>query len=226
MPTPVLYADVGPSMFDNVPERERRTTLEVFYATTRSFAGPLDDRTYGNGERDTVRLGQANVRIGPQGMTWDELVTESVAADRSRMIELHLPSCVEFGQLQTSIGNDSTPAQEPATLSSGEQAFVNAINQKLEGSTHKHIGVYVHGIRVDFYNACVVSGELHHYLARNGVMTAFAWPCRQTALMYWPDAMRAQRAACDLAAYLNFLAKHTNAERIDILAYSAGAAMS
>jgi len=70
-----------------------------------------------------------------------------------------------------------------------------------------------------------VSAELFHFLVRDGVMMAYAWPSRQSISRYFADVREAGRSAPNLTELLDFLAANTDAENINILSYSAGSRM-
>jgi esterase/lipase superfamily enzyme len=67
-----------------------------------------------------------------------------------------------------------------------------------------------------------VAAELWHYLGYHGVMLAYAWPSTPRTLAYSGDLETAQYSSQNLRYLLQFLARETTAERIHIVAYSAG----
>jgi esterase/lipase superfamily enzyme len=104
------------------------------------------------------------------------------------------------------------------------QAFVNAINSELALAVDKEIMVYVHGTKVDFANATILTAEIDHFAGRDFIGLAFAWPSHQNILLYLSgtDVRRALNSAKDLQKLLVLLAKYTDAKHINILSYSAG----
>ena len=44
--------------------------------------------------------------------------------------------------------------------------------------------VYVHGTKVDFVNATILTAEIDHFAGRDFVGLAFAWPSHQNILLY------------------------------------------
>jgi esterase/lipase superfamily enzyme len=208
MPTPVVFWGDEIDPFVWMPDEDQATTVKVFYVTDRKAAGKMHDRRYTNGRDDAVRLGEATVRFGGKHMSWDELAALSTVRRRSRAVPIVLTNASEYGSLA-----------DPA----GEQAFVEAINRQLAGSRHKDINIYLHGAKVDFKRPCLVSAELFHYLGRDGVMIAYAWPSRQSVARYFADVREASRSAPNLAKLLDFLAENTDAANINVLSYSAGA---
>ena len=98
-----------------------------------------------------------------------------------------------------------------------------AINLELALSTDKEVMVYVHGTKVDFSNAVALT-EVGHFSGRAFVGVAFAWPSHQNILSYLAgiDVRRALKSSSALQRTIKLLALHTDAERIHLLAYSAG----
>jgi esterase/lipase superfamily enzyme len=207
MPTPVVYWGGEVDPFVRMPVENRTSTVKVFYVTDRKASGPMDDRRYGNGRGDALRLGEATVRLGAKDLNWDERRTASTTRQRSRSIPIVLINASEYGSL--------------SETASG-QAFADAINAQLARSRHRDINIYIHGANVDFKRPCLVSAELFHFLVRDGVMLAYAWPSGQSVLRYTTDVKEARRSAPNLVELLDFLAANTDAENINILSYSAG----
>jgi esterase/lipase superfamily enzyme len=79
------------------------------------------------------------------------------------------------------------PAQCPlpdTRLTHGQQKFIDAINKELDKAVDKEIMVYVHGTKVDFANATILTAEVGHFAGRDFVGLAFAWPSHQNILYY------------------------------------------
>lgn len=221
MHTPVGYTTGVIDPFEDLPKEARTPGITIFYATDRPASGSPTDRKYRNG-RGPVRLGEATLRIGGSGMTWQQLHAASTSASRDRSVPIILESARELGVLTSTVDPDHR-SQEPAfTDPAGEEAFAQAINHELTRVKNKDVVVYVHGATLDFYKSCAETAELSHFLNRNSVMIAFAWPTHQSAALYPLDKMAAEKSIPDLVALLEFLAERTDAEHIDILGYSAG----
>ncbi len=76
---------------------------------------------------------------------------------------------------------------------------------------------------MDFAYPVLVAAELWHYLGYPGAFVAYSWPSRQRLLDYLADVETASYTAQHFRMLLMYLAMRTDAERIHILAYSAGA---
>jgi esterase/lipase superfamily enzyme len=218
IPAPVLYTDPNIDPFDHFTPQDRTTVVEVFYATNRQGTGLPSRRSYHNGWSDHLRLGRARVRFGDPNTTWEQLHAASVTAARDRPMPVRLADSQEFGVLTRR--DDEGREAEPG--SAGDAEFARAVNAALAGKTSKEIKIYIHGYKVDFAHGCQLGAQLHHFAAREGVTVSFNWACRQRDITYFGDQKRARRSIPDLAALILFLADHTEAERINLLAYSAG----
>jgi hypothetical protein len=88
----------------------------------------------------------------------------------------------------------------------------------------KDLLIYVHGAKVNFYNANAFAAQLDHFMGRDMTSLAFAWPTRQNIVAYGSgaDVQRAYRAAPALTSLLEELAQGTTARRIHIVCWSAG----
>ncbi|MFG6160502.1 alpha/beta hydrolase [Halomonas sp. 1390] len=214
MPTPIIYLDTQLDPFTHLTDAHRSTVAPVFYATNRS---PQPGRVapYGNRIDAGLHLGQADVRMGEEAMTWNELHHASL---NNGPVTLSLEGVEELGY---------QPLDQPlagAQLSAGQQRFIDAINAQLAMAFDKEIMLYVHGTKVDFFNSVAMTAEIDHFAGRDFVGVAFAWPSHQNILAYLLgiDVSRARASAPALVALIELLAAHTDAEHINLLSYSAG----
>lgn len=217
MPTPVLYRDSGIDPFVHLAPEHQTTTTRVFYATNRKPVSTSGDTRYSNDLDKILHLGTANVRIGDPSTDWETLTRHSLAGEAVTAVPLRLETTSELAVMA-----GTPPAKH--SLSTGQQAFVNAINEELAVAVDKEIMLYVHGTKVDFYNAAVMTAEIDHFAGRDFVGIAFSWPSHQNILNYvmGTDVHRALDSSPPLQDLLALLADHTHAEKINILSYSAG----
>ena len=222
METPVILREDRINPYVLTPEDEQSTKTMLFYATDRDPKGSPEKRSYGNGQRDTLRLGTYWVEFG-NDLTWDELVAASLTDDRRVSVPLKLQSTEEYGALTSTVSDKEASRDASLTSGDAQMAFARRLDRALAGNTNRNLAIYVHGFKVDFYNSCVVSAELHHFLARNTTVLAYAWPSGQSAWGYGGDIGRGEKSAPKLARLIEFLSANTDVENINILAYSAGA---
>lgn len=217
MPTPIALASSEIDPYSRLPESARTTEFEVFYFTNRKASGPMDHRKYNNNFGDVVMLGQNDVRIGDD-LTWEELCAISNTQERSKSVPLRLLGAHEFGALSSSI-----PDYLRGRVPIGDAVFAEAINAQLAAQEVKVVSVFVHGFLSDFVNPNVFSGQLWHFAGRRGVPMTYAWPTLQAPRGYFGTDKRAMQSVDGLVEMLEFLGRHTDAEQINLLSYSAGA---
>lgn len=207
-PRPVIYAPGKADPCDKVVEVHRQPDVTVFYATNRTAKGPAEKRSYTNGMDDRLHLGVATVHLGGKKTTWDEIHRASLGEGGN--LAFHLRRTAELGQL----GDNSV------------DAFVDAVNRQLDTTDNHEVSIYIHGFRTSMRPEIELLAKMHHYTRRGGAMICFAWPSRQNLLLYGSDVQRGKRSAHHLADLIELLAARTDAARINVLAYSAGAIAS
>ncbi len=209
MPTPILFKDEWLDFMPHLRPELRSTKLPVFYATSRKAVAPGESGHYADQQGDGVRLGVAEVTLGASDWTWEDLV----ASDRTSTIEEPRPAGVEsvreFGAFR---GEEK--------LSEGERDFVAAINARLAMTRSQDVVLYIHGYRVTFDEVSVLMGSFAHYLGQ-AVTVSFQW---ETGLHFWnyvTDCPRAEQYIPDIERLIK-LVSHTQAEHINLVAYSCG----
>ncbi len=207
MPTPTVHQYLGESVFDTLASEEKSPEIEIFYATNRPGTGPADERTYGNGTVDELQLGQAVVHLGDRRMRWRDLLKFSTRRERKAEIPLRLGNTTEIATL---------PGKRAAD-------FSREINRSLADHKYKEIVLYVHGAKSSFFKACVQGAQFHHFMVREGVLVSYSWPSTGRFLSYDKDVELAAQSVGKFAELVEFLATRTDARKINILAYSAGA---
>lgn len=217
MPSPVLYTDGRMDPFPFLEDRERRPTVDILYATNRARGDDWQVIQYNNSLTDRVSLGAAAVRLGGPGMTWENLLAASTSSTRDAPLPIEMAGTFERGGFPV-----AEPLGDPGTDS---QEFIDAINRRVDTSFTGDIFIFVHGAKVNFYNACAFTGQLSHFIGRDMVGVAFAWPTQQNIVAYGlgKDVGHAYESGDALASLIEFLAARTHARRINILSWSAGA---
>jgi esterase/lipase superfamily enzyme len=218
MPTPILFEvnDFGP--LDRIPVSEHWNLRNVYYATTRERTANLQKIDYSNRESEAVSVGMTLIGFGSNGMTWEDLSAASRSAERAETVPLSIAGIMEAGSYRYDAAGDVTDTTGAASW------LLSSINESIETARDKDILIYVHGAKVNFYNASVFAAQLDHYMGRDMTAIAFSWPTRQNILAYGfgDDKARAYRSADALASFVKVLAEKTKARRINILCWSAG----
>lgn len=218
MPKPVIYQNSKIDPFAHLTPEHQTTLIHVFYATNRRPRTSKNELLYGNSLDSSVHLGEATIRMGGPDDDWEEILSSSLAEPQLVSVPLTLETVFETA-LYPSDDN-----RKDSHLTPEQQDFIDAINRALDKATDKEIMVYVHGTKVDFANAAILTAEVVHFSGRDFVGLAFSWPSHQNILYYLAgvDVRRALNSSSALTSVLVFLSEHTKAEHINILAYSAG----
>ena len=220
MPTPILYTSGDLDPFAHLADDRQTTTEHIFYATDREpLHGRAEDPEYGNKTLHHLHLGEAVVRFGDEDLSWDGLHEASTTEARDEPIYLQLDRSRQHVRFKPVLGSPLLDVEEEAA-----DRWFDAINAQLAQARDKEILIYVHGAKVDFQNACVVTAQIDHFAGRDFVGIAFSWPVHQTIFTYMSgeDVRRAMDSAESLCRVLELLAERTEAEHINVLAYSAG----
>ncbi len=222
MQAPAMYEE---GKFDPFIDNSRiyvEEDLKIFYATDRALAASGDDPHFYRHKRGHVlRLGEAYILMGDRSYTWEEARRISLLKKRPGRYPLQIDSVDEFGLLRASYSElDPLAIQDDDAW--GDQVFADAINAQLANARVKHIYIYVHGYNVRFDSPILVSNELWHFLGYEGAMIAYAWPSTPSRFAYAKDLETTEYTARYFRRLMQFLAEHTDAERIHIIGYSAG----
>ena len=226
MPTPAIVSDGHIDPFKQVVPEYQNSEAPVFVASARTVSGKTDPAKFYSTDRSRmVRVGLATLEIGP-GMTWDELVQESSVEKRKRKPAIKLTAYEEYGPLWSTAWSPNIRFDrdwDAADVDHGPgDRFVEAIEEQLALSRRKQITIYVHGFNTKFAENLKRASEFWHYMARDEVAISFDWPSKGSVFSYEVDKANSFFAIRQFRVLLEFLADHTSAERINIIAHSAG----
>lgn len=214
MPAPAVFASGEHSPFAVNPALERTNRIQVFYATNRLPLGPRGSRVYTILAGPTLYLGTALVRIGPSEKSWESLYTLSTGPAEGRRPELNLEILDEQATIRGS--------EAPDMVTPEVQRFFETVNAALGESLAKDLTIYVHGANSNIAVAAAQAAQYRHFTGRNAVVLLFAWPSAESGLRYFTDVQNARLSVPVFARLVDLLARHTTAEHINVLAYSAG----
>lgn len=223
MPAPELYATNVVDPFEGI---ERISGEEVpyrgiLYATDRKPSA--EERVHYENQRGfALRLGMAEVVLGDETLDWEEARRISLLKNRSAAYPLKVSAVNEFGVLDRSAIELMDSERPSPDSQAAATTFSKLVNAKLAISRQKEILIYVHGYKVVFDNPVLVTTELWHFLGYDGVAIAFAWPSTPSRWAYFSDIETAALSAFNLRLLIEYLAKETDAESINIIGYSAG----
>jgi pimeloyl-ACP methyl ester carboxylesterase len=224
MPAPHVYGDdiVDPFIDVDDVDPEDVPYQGVLYATDRK-PGTEETDLYENERGFLLRLGVANIGMGKGDLDWEEARRISLLKNRSGKYPLKVTHVKELGVLDRTLSelvdDPRGPLPDPTQPGRG---FASLVNEKLKISHRKEILIYVHGYKVVFDNPILVTTELWHFLGYDGVAIAYAWPSTPSRWAYASDLETAAVTSHNLRIFLEYLAEETDAERINIIGYSAG----
>ncbi len=218
MPTPEVFTASGFGPLDHIPEDQRWKPRRVYYATTRARERDQQRIDYSNSESDRVSVGMSLIGFGGPDISWSDLNEYSRSRKRAAIVDLSIAGIVEAGHF-------TVAADGRAEDASGAAAWLMAdLNASIEAARDSDLLIYVHGAKVNFYNANAFAAQLDHFMGRDMTSLAFSWPTRQNIIAYGTggDVRRAYRTAPALSALLESLARDSVARRIHIVCWSAG----
>ncbi len=213
MPTPALFTSGEPTPFTAVPPAEQTTKIEILYATNRFPVGPPGARHYTRARSTQLTLGVVTLQVGDESQTWESLQAMSVSADPGERPVVALRSTREMAVIDAGAEG----------LDSEAQAFFAYVDALLKRSPDRELLIYVHGANTDFDRAAAQAAQFQHFMGRDAVVMVFAWPSAGTLFRYGRDVVTARRSEATFARLLELLSRHTQAEYLNVLAYSAGA---
>lgn len=227
MPTPVGHDQAGGDPFRRTPAGMRTPPLALHVATNRKPlpadpAGGPGDRgvRYGNDRSEALRLGTMQVAFEGVDGRWERLVEVSRADSRTSSPTVRLERIDEIGPLWTGpTGIDP----DPALHAEASDRFARSVDAQLEACARKDVFVFLHGFNTTLDDNAALSAQLFHYLGRDGAFVQFEWPSRGSVWDYVADKSSADASVRTFRQFLWHLARRTRAERVHVLAHSAGA---
>lgn len=229
MVTPLIYVDGHVDPFDGLAQERRTSEVTIFFASNREpFDGrDEDDESFApsNVVSAELHLGTAEVRLGDEKVTWDVLETVSRSASTARPPVIELLGATWLDTVPVRQASSDACLGWETTSEPVAAAFLDAVNAELNELPGSEIVIYIHGAKVDFYNACAFTAEIEHFLGRRFVPIAFSWPTHQNIFSYLfrEDVRRAEASGAALTTLLGLLADGTTATRIHLVCWSAGA---
>jgi esterase/lipase superfamily enzyme len=216
MPTPAVISTGEHNPFSANPQLEQSTRVPLLYATNRIPMGESRDRTYTIWVDQSLRIGAARLRIGEEETTWEKLYRMSIGERQEERPRLVLENLTELEAFEPAASFD-------APLSEKAAAFFSVVNDDLARSFDKDLMIYVHGANSNVYRAAAQAAQYRHFTGRNSVVLAFFWPSAENILRYALDVQHAANSVPHFVRLIELLARHTDAQYLNILAYSAGA---
>jgi len=230
----VLRDGSGSRMLESVAPENRQADMQILYATDRAPIGDSDaGPRYGVQRSPSMAFGEATVSLDP-APTWEELVraagskpdgkryslTVSKVHEESKFLVTPASLEVYQGQLRF------RPEVEEQFARQREQ-ILGMVRSHLAKTARKDVFIYIHGVDNTFESAMCRAAIMWHYIGRQGVFLAYAWPAgRGGAMGYFYDRESGEFTVLHLKRVLKALAECPDVERIHIIAHSRGGDVS
>ncbi len=223
MPAPAVFADgeINPLPVGEPPVSY--SDFRMLYATDRKGSDDPETRPFYYDQAGfVVRMGQARVSAGFEGIQWEEARRITLSKNRAQDFPLQVLS-VEETDILAHTDTFVSPSPDDQQLPAGTgREFADLVDRRLTSSGVREIYVYVHGYRVVFDIPVLVAAELWHFLGYRGAFVAYTWPATPHFLAYGADIETAIHMGRKLRLFLTYLAEETRVEKINIIGFSAG----
>ena len=214
MPTPVSFSNASVDPFETAGAHLQGTEVPVLYATNRSVLVEIPEPVHLTLASPSLRMGVAHVRIGDETLDWETLHRLSTSKDPDERPIVQLEQMEQLAVLGP---------KERVEESPDAQAFFALVNKALAVSPNSELLIYVHGSNNTVPRSAAQSAQFRHFTGRRMVVLAFIWPSAGSLFHYLTDVGNAAASVDPFARLVELLADNTQASRIDVLAYSAGA---
>ncbi|MCY2952582.1 MAG: alpha/beta hydrolase [Planctomycetota bacterium] len=230
----VLRDGSGLRMLSQAPADARKADMEVLYVTDRAQSGQTEQGpTYGYGRSIGAAFGRATVSLDPTP-SWDELVRAASTDGRDQRYLLTLRSVQEIGQfpiateyMEIHDGQLRLRPDAAETINKARSRLMELLTTHLANTDHKDVYIYVHGVNNSFTDSLYRAAATWHYLGRQGVFIAYAWPAGRGGLFgYFYDRESGEFTVVHLKAVLRMLAQCPAVERVHLVAHSRGTDVS
>jgi len=222
MQTPAFLINNKTVEHSNDPFEAQRHGM--LYVTDREPVTKQDYQNfYSNKRGSVIRVGKAEVGHQLKG---NQKVTKFSGPDEIRKV-LEAPMKVhrvrELGYLNGAKPfGFLTDQNDLKGTQAADDDFVKAINKKLSTSKQKDIFLFIHGYKVPFENPILVGSELWKFMQNDGVFISYCWPATPKTWAYFKDIETAELSGNNLRRVIQLLSKRTKAQRIHLIAHSAG----
>jgi len=190
----------------------------VLYATTRNFLSADTPPFYGSQREPAIHLGRSIIRLADENITWSQLdqAEESDFWEQSGVL-----SVSEVTPLGVLSCNDALFARESCEK---EQVslFLEELNGNINKTESKELVLFVHGYNTQFVYPLQVVSQYRHYADYSMEFMIYSWPSLAHISGYGADLETIETQVRGFRQFLEFLSENTEAEKIHIIAHSAG----
>lgn len=219
-PTPVVVTIRKNKELLDLKSKDLKDTVPVFICSSRNLVDHPDKvHPFGN-ERSgefVPYLALAQVSLGA-GLSSDQILYETFNPVKRKKTRVKLESVKMFGSPK--ITPFSTDEEKKSEFVKNE--WLAAIRSELKQSKRKTVTVFVHGYNSHLVSNTELLAELYHYSGREGAVINYEWPSAGKLLGYFQDKGNAEFSTRLFRSFISRLAQMTGAEKIKIIAHSAG----
>jgi esterase/lipase superfamily enzyme len=230
----VLRDGSGSQLLAKLSPEQQTPDMSVVYVTDRApFVGPTSQPSYGIKRSPSLAFGLATVSLDPSP-TWEELVSAAGSSSDPKRYRLEVTKTQEVGKLL--IAAESIEMHEGSLRYRPEvreklereiQHFIDLVCSRLATTSRKDVFIYVHGVDNTFEDAVSRAAVMWHYIGRQGVFLAYAWPAGQSGVTgYFYDRESGEYTVMHLKRLIQELARCPDVARIHIIAHSRGCDVS
>ena len=215
MPTPEVLKDPRFDLFAANPQPLATNEITTLYVTSRK---PAEGNEFFLGREDAyLHFGTATLMIGDKTQNLRTLIQQSTIGDREDEFSWSLMDAVVLGESDRPSSLPRDPLLPP-TLTD----YFEKLNAAIADKDISELTIYVHGANNTFYWSVAQGAQFQFFTGDNAMVMTFAWPSPGSIFRYGADKRKSDSSAIDLAYLLELLGHHSNASRINIVAYSAG----
>lgn len=227
MPSPIIYTQTKIDPFSDVTPENFSELTSLFYATDRMPSGPQEPHAFYSSRRGyLLRTGFADVKISPPIETLQELRRVSLSRDRSERYSLQVSQVRETGIMPFSVTRYLENAPSRSEMEAAGRRFAKQINDHLVKGDNRDVFIYVHGYNVNFSYSTLVSKEIQHFMGYKGAFISYNWTATPSRFAYFRDQESVMATRRNLRSLIEYLSENTNARRIHLIGFSAGARLA
>lgn len=233
MPTPNIYTHPQWDPFAGVPAQSQSNSVDVLYITDRfASKSPEGAISYSHERSRSAGFGEATMRIGDADLSWEQLVRASRTAKREGKYELNVEHVNELGRFPATpralVDTDlawheaDVHPVEPEQVEA-EKQFLAELSARLAKTPRKEVFMFIHGFNVSFDGGIFTTGELWHFLGREGVPISYSWPAGQGTLRAYEYTRESgEFTIYHLKQTLRMIASCPDVQKVHIIAHSRG----
>ena len=215
MPTPEVIRNEVFDPFAANQYLQNVDRITTFYATNREPAEAGDPRIYSKHRGELLTLGRATLQIGESdNEVWRSIYAEEPTVPENQQVALQMIAAPS----EATVNLDSP---DPL-LDASAREFFAGLNAAIDASESKILTVFAHGANNSFYESVARGAQLQFFTGGDDVAITFSWPSAGSIWGYGHDLKLADRSIGDFANFMKLLARHTTADHLNVIAYSAG----